>query len=155
MIDNLLRFVINIEETSRRNIYHLNNGLVFQITNNGGYDSVMLKIKDKGRLLQIIKRCNRIIDKTAVISKDEFYHNDDLKEIVSFNLFQIGEPAKGLSNAIMDQHNQVPWRLIIGMKDKIGHCYDTMDVDILWETSTKSIVELKENCILIININGD
>lgn len=32
----------------------------------------MLNIKDKGRLLQIIKHCNKIEDKISNIEKEEF-----------------------------------------------------------------------------------
>ena len=47
----------------------------------------MVNIKDKGIILQIVKRCNRIIDKSSKLSKDEFSNNDDIKEIICFNLF--------------------------------------------------------------------
>ena len=56
----------------------------------------MLGVKDKGILLQIIKRCNRIIEKVSNANATEFALNDDIKEVVCFNLFQIGELANGL-----------------------------------------------------------
>ena len=57
----------------------------------------MLGVKDKGILLQIIKRCNRVIEKVSNINETDFSLNDDLKEVVCFNLFQIGELSNGLS----------------------------------------------------------
>ena len=57
----------------------------------------MLGVKDKGILLQIIKRCNRVTEKVSNVSETEFSLNDDIKEVVWFNLFQIGELANGLS----------------------------------------------------------
>ena len=57
----------------------------------------MLRVKDKGILLQIIKSCNRVIEKVSNISETEFSLNDDINEVVCFNLFQIGELANGLS----------------------------------------------------------
>ena len=53
----------------------------------------MLGVKDKGILLQITKRCNRVIEKVSNISETEFSLNEDTKEVVCFNLFQIGELA--------------------------------------------------------------
>ena len=50
----------------------------------------MLGVKDKGILLQIIKRCNRVIEKVSNISETDFSLNEDTKEVVCFNLFQIG-----------------------------------------------------------------
>ena len=45
----------------------------------------MLDVKEKGILLQIIKRCNRIIEKISNISQNDFSLNDDIKEVVCFN----------------------------------------------------------------------
>ena len=39
----------------------------------------MLGVKDKGILLQIVKRCNRIIDKVSNINENDFSLNDDIK----------------------------------------------------------------------------
>ena len=55
----------------------------------------MLGVKDKGILLQIIERCNRVTSKVSNITEAEFSRNDDVKEVVCFNLFQIGELANG------------------------------------------------------------
>ena len=50
----------------------------------------MLMVKDKGIIIQIIKRCQRILNKIENIEYEEFENDDDLKEIISFNIFQIG-----------------------------------------------------------------
>ncbi len=49
----------------------------------------MLVLKDKGFLLQIIKRCNRVIDKVSNITEVEFSLNDDIKEIVFLIYFKL------------------------------------------------------------------
>ena len=86
----------------------------------------MLGGKDKGILLQIIKRCNRIIDKVLKTTETDFSQNEDMKEVVCFNLFQIGELANGLSAEFIKEHNKILWKQIIGMRNRIVHCYDTI-----------------------------
>jgi hypothetical protein len=44
-------------------------------------------MKEKGILLQIVKRCNRIMDKISVINQEDFIKNEDVKEVICFNLF--------------------------------------------------------------------
>ena len=61
----------------------------------------MVSMKDKGILLQIVKRCNRIIDKISVITQEEFTKNEDVKEVICFNLFQIGELANGYQKNLL------------------------------------------------------
>ena len=106
----------------------------------------MLSIKDKGILLQIIKRCTRVIDKLTDINEEEFSLNDDIKEVVCFNLFQIGELANGLSNDFMKKYNVIPWKQIVGMRNRIVHGYDTINLEIVWNTATDSIPNLKNYC---------
>ena len=51
----------------------------------------MLGVKDKGILLQIIKRCNLSTWKVSNINEVWFALNDNIKKVVCFNLFQIGQ----------------------------------------------------------------
>ena len=104
----------------------------------------MLDIKDKGRLLQIIKHCTKIEDKISNIKKKEFNDDEDIREIICFNIFQIGELAKGLSDEFITKYNKQPWKEIKGMRDRIGHGYDTIDVDIVWNTAKTNIKELNK-----------
>ena len=106
----------------------------------------MLGVKDKGILLQIIKRCNRVIDKVLNISEKDFSLDDDIKEVVCFNLFQIGELANGLSIEFIKEYNKIPWKQIIGMRNRIVHGYDTINLEIVWNTANESIPELKSYC---------
>lgn len=106
----------------------------------------MLGVKDKGILLQIVKRCNRVTDKISDITEIEFALNDDIKEIVYFNLFQIGELANGLSAEFIKEYNKISWKQIIGMRNRIVHGYDTVNLEIVWNTAIDSIKELKDYC---------
>ena len=106
----------------------------------------MLGVKDKGILSQIIKRCDRVIEKVSNISVTDFSLNDDVKEVVCFNLFQIGELANGLSVEFIKEYNKIPWKQIIGMRNRIVHGYDTINLEIVWSTSIESIHELKSYC---------
>ena len=111
----------------------------------------MLEVKDRGILLQIIKRCNRVIEKVSNISVTDFSLNDDIKEVVCFNLFQIGELANGLSMEFIKEYNKIPWKHIIGMRNRIVHGYDTINLEIVWNTANESIPKLKEYCKDVLN----
>ena len=111
----------------------------------------MLGVKDKGILLQIIKRCNRVTEKVSNIRETEFSLNEDIKEVVCFNLFQIGELANGLSVEFIKEYNKIPWKQIIGMRNRIVHGYDTINLEIVWSTAIESIPELKLYCKKILD----
>ena len=110
----------------------------------------MLKERDKSLLNLIIKRSNRILGKVNGLSLDEFISNDDYKEIICFNIFQIGELAHSLSNEFFIAHNLIPWKQTIGMRNKIVHGYDTIDYEIVYNTALVDIKHLKEYCETIL-----
>lgn len=110
----------------------------------------MLAIKDKGVLIQIINRCTRIINKIKNIEYNEFVNNDDIKEVICFNLFQIGELASKLSFNFIEK-DLFLWKQIIGIRHRIVHGYDTIDLEIVWNTTMYNILPLKNYCIEFIN----
>ena len=112
----------------------------------------MLTNKEVGIIYQIIKRCERIRNKTENISLEAFINDEDVKEVVCFNIFQIGELSNKLSEDFINKYNKIPWKYINGMRNRIVHGYDTIDLDIVWNTAMISIVELEEYCEEIVNI---
>ena len=113
----------------------------------------MLSVKDKGLLVKIIKHCQRIESKVSGVCKECFEKNEDLKEIVCFNIFQIGELVKHLSKEFTNNYNKMPWSDICGMRDIIVHGYGTVELDQVWQTISEEITPLKEYCDEIVKQN--
>jgi len=111
----------------------------------------MLVKKEIGILLYIIKHCNRVIDKVKGIKKEDFFSNEDIKEIVCFNVLQIGELVKSLPEDLLSKYNEMPWKSIKGMRDWVAHGYGTIDLEKVWNTATEDIMPLKEYCEHIIS----
>ena len=44
----------------------------------------------------------------------------------------IGEAAGRVAQTTRDQHPQVPWQQIVGLRNRLIHGYDEVDFDILW-----------------------
>jgi uncharacterized protein with HEPN domain len=54
----------------------------------------------------------------------------------------IGEAVKRLSEEFRARHPEIPWARIAGMRDKLIHQYDAVDLDEVWKTVTKDIAPL-------------
>ena len=44
----------------------------------------------------------------------------------------VGEAARRVSAERRSRHPELPWREIVGMRDRIAHGYDIVDRDIVW-----------------------
>ena len=113
----------------------------------------MLTIKEQGLLLGIVKHCDKILEKVSKITRDQFDQDEDVIQIVCFNILQIGELVKNFDVSFTSKFNKVPWKQIAGMRDKVAHGYGTIEIDIVWETATNDINALREYCTKILKQN--
>lgn len=56
----------------------------------------------------------------------------------------IGEAATRLPDDIRNKHPDIPWRSIIGLRNRLIHAYDEIDLDIVWDILTLDIPEVIE-----------
>ncbi|PWH18803.1 MAG: hypothetical protein DDG59_05190 [Anaerolineae bacterium] len=56
----------------------------------------------------------------------------------------IGEAAGRISDATRNQHSEIPWRDIVGMRNRLIHGYDAVDANLLWDTVTVDLPPLIE-----------
>jgi len=60
----------------------------------------------------------------------------------------VGEAARQVTKEVQAQCPQIPWQLVISMRNRLVHGYDFVDYDILWETVTTDlptlVVELEQ-----------
>ncbi|MDR1061625.1 MAG: DUF86 domain-containing protein [Clostridiales bacterium] len=58
------------------------------------------------------------------------------------NLLQIGEQAGRLDDDFYKAHNEIPWRQIIGVRNRIVHGYDDVDAPLIWQIIQEDLPEL-------------
>ena len=70
---------------------------------------------------------------------DTFIKNEVLVEACVFNLSQLGEIANKA-----DEEFQIPWRQVYGLRNKIVHDYEGVNLKLVWEIISDDLPELKE-----------
>jgi uncharacterized protein with HEPN domain len=69
------------------------------------------------------------------------------QQAVILNLMIIGEAATQIMNEFpefVEEHPEVPWRQIRGMRNRMAHGYFEINLDIVWDTVLVSIPSMKK-----------
>ena len=93
-------------------------------------------------LRDIEESCVRIIEYTEGMSQDEVFSERMRFDGLLHNFHVIGEAVKNLPDALRQQHTDIPWKEIAGMRDFIAHVYFALDLDILWQGIREDIPTL-------------
>jgi uncharacterized protein with HEPN domain len=55
----------------------------------------------------------------------------------------IGEAAKRIPDPVREKYVQIPWKAMAGMRDRIIHGYDTVDMQIVWDVVKRDIPRIR------------
>ena len=97
-------------------------------------------------IVSVLKYCEKFI------SLEEFNEDNMRVEACVFNLMQIGELAKvSLSEEIKNHITTIPWKQIYGMRNRIVHGYEGVEMKIVWDTIKMDLPLLKAELEKYIN----
>lgn len=106
---------------------------------------------------KMIRYCDEI---TGMLSRHrfdrgEFEQDTEFQFACGMCIIQLGELVTGLDEDFVKQHPEIPWRLIKGLRNIYAHDYDIVDNDMIWETITEEIPELREGLQAILRDFND
>jgi uncharacterized protein with HEPN domain len=82
----------------------------------------------------MIDNSQKAINFVENISREDFDNDEKLRLALTHLLQVIGEAARRISVEFRDNHPQIPWKEIVGMRSKVVHDYLNVDEDIVWAT---------------------
>lgn len=92
-----------------------------------------------GHMVDLVRK---VVAKTERITREDFDRDENLRLALAHLLQTIGEAARRVSRELQDQHPEVPWRAIIGMRHKVVHDYMGIDDDVVWRTAREEVPRL-------------
>ncbi|MDU5083275.1 DUF86 domain-containing protein [Tissierella carlieri] len=108
-------------------------------------------MKNQKIIQKIINYIDSILKYTNDVDCDEFRNNSMMVEACVFNLSQIGELVNKLDKEYLSKYNEVPWFKIRGLRNRIVHDYEGVNLNLIWEIIDMDIKILKEQLLKLIN----
>ena len=84
------------------------------------------------------------------ISRQDFLQGTQIQDSVIRRLEIIGEAAGRVSRKFRDAHPEIQWSRIRGLRNRMIHGYDDIDMDIVWDTVERDIPRLIEIIELLV-----
>lgn len=98
--------------------------------------------RDSESLIDIERAAKRILRYMQGVDRADLDMNDEKVSAILYQITIIGEATKRLSLELRQQHPEIPWRNIAGMRDVIVHEYDQVDLDVVWDVVQNQLPEL-------------
>ena len=74
------------------------------------------------------------------------YDQDEVLQLALLHLIQtVGEAARNISDEYQQQHPEIAWKPIMGIRHRIVHNYADIDDEVIWKTVTDDLPPLVQS----------
>jgi uncharacterized protein with HEPN domain len=98
--------------------------------------------RDRVYVGHMLDMATKAVSKTQNCSREAFDADENLRLAVTHLIQIIGEAASKVSRAFAENHAEIPWGDITGMRHKVVHDYLGVDEDIVWQVATVDLPQL-------------
>lgn len=109
-------------------------------------------MKNKIVIQKIIGYIDKIMMYTKDMKYEDFSCNDLVVEACVFNLSQLGELSNKLDLDFQKEYPEIPWKQLYGLRNRIVHDYEGVNLKLVWEIISDDLPELKNNLGNIVSI---
>ena len=99
--------------------------------------------RDLQSLLDMLQSAEIVMSYLEGVTESRFYHDEQqLQDAVIRRLLVVGEAANRVSEERRLSLTDIEWPQVRGMRNRLIHEYDEIDLAIVWETTQSIIPEL-------------
>ena len=108
--------------------------------------------KDKAFILDALIFAERILEFTSEMDEEMFANDLKTQAAVLYEISVLGEAMRRISPEFQQQYSEIPYRQIIGMRNKLVHNYDEINIQLVWSVIQTNIPELIDQFKTIVSL---
>ena len=93
---------------------------------------------------KLLAYTNKILTYCDGVDYRTFMADSKLVEACVFNLSQMGELANRVDDDFALSCPEIPWRLLYGLRNRIVHDYEGVNLTLIWEIITGDLPPLRD-----------
>jgi uncharacterized protein with HEPN domain len=97
---------------------------------------------DRISMRHMLDYAREALDMVKDVKRDDLDRDRKLQLSLTRLIEVAGEASSRVSSGTRDKYGTIPWRQIVGMRNRLIHGYDVLDLDVLWNTVTVEIPPL-------------
>jgi len=101
-------------------------------------------------LQDIVHNTELLIQFTTTTTRTQFLQDEMRKMAVEKGIERIGEAMKNISASLKNRYEDVDWTGFPRMRDRTAHGYWSVDYEIVWNTVTLEIPQLRKQILAIL-----
>ena len=98
---------------------------------------------DRERLTDILEAIDRA-QRYATRGQAAFQEDELIQAWMVQQFMVIGEAASQLSGTLRERAPQVPWRMIVGLRNRLVHAYFQADLALVWSVVENDLPSLRK-----------
>jgi len=97
---------------------------------------------DLAYLWDMLDAARQIQDFIRGVSFSKYSDNKLIQSAVERQLEILGEAARRVSHEFQDEHPEIPWRPVIGLRNVLAHEYGEIKADRIWRIASVEVIDL-------------
>lgn len=98
--------------------------------------------RDLQSLLDMLQSAQIVADYLQGRSRNELAIDLQFQDAIIHRLLIVGEASKRVSEITRQTLTAIPWAAISGMRNRLVHEYDEIDLDVVWDTAVNGLPTL-------------
>jgi uncharacterized protein with HEPN domain len=98
--------------------------------------------EDRVRLLHMVEALETVQRFVTGRTRGDLDVDDMFRLALTRAIEVVGEAASRITAGTQQDHPQVPWRALAGMRNRLIHAYFDVNRDIVWTTATDEVPDL-------------
>ena len=105
---------------------------------------LFMKNNEKEIIIKMINYIDKSLKYTKDYSFQDFCNDEKTQDATIFNISQIGELTRKLSEEFIKNNSTIEWKMIKGLRNRIVHDYDGINLENIWYIITNDLNILKK-----------